>query len=769
MKRIKDFFVKVYRKIVDLHIPGRIFSFFKKFVLKIKDICLKLFNKLISQDIKLYILLSILFSSLLLSFTIFDESLLRLISAVEDLCTSLLYWFWFCYGELLRMLFKIQTPTVNPLFLKFPRSSFEELLNIDFVGLMTRLDRAKTSFWVMFPEYNQWVYNLLFYGLLMFTNLGLCVFLLGFLFYRLMFSSNGRPVGYVSKPAQIYFKLTEKIIKPSKAFVIDLLKYASEHTKITYWIFAVWLANINIITVGIEFFSFYYYFICTLDLAAVLLVIAYVGLDFTVLLLSLPLLYWLVVGARIYYRVCEEQGLDNLKHMEAMNCGYLKTLDVVCLIVGEPGTGKTTLLVDMFLSWINIFKDENLKTIFKYELYFPSFPWASFREDIYTRIENREFYCIPNLEEYVDLLIDFYEITAQNGFIYGYRDDIYKTSVNVGNRQISLREALKEYGKAFMLYTNENLGISNFPIRMDGNFDESKYFKKWNGNFFERKKVSRLTHILNQDMLRHGVKMDPESKEIGVLGPSVIGWTEISKDLGNQLTNSGYKAESNVCNPKNEKSIHSFMFARHVKALIDNFPYIRFITDDQRAANVAASAVGLMCVINISGKSEMKIALPGFDWYLELEGFIATQFNKLSMKRENVRGDVTLSWILIKQIVSCFSLPAQRMRNCFGYEELTLLRQAGNAFSGNEGAQNTAGQASEHVYYKMYWKNYSDRFISDSHAAAYAEAQKRAGIGIDDIPCYQNLRMSPEEIEYQCSRLGNELINMICQNKNTDS
>jgi hypothetical protein len=447
--------------------------------------------------------------------------------------------------------------------------------------------------------------------------------------------------------------------------------------------------------------------------------------------------------------------------MEAMNCGFLKTLDVVCLIVGEPGTGKTTLLVDMFLSWINIYKDKSLKTIFKYELYFPSFPWASFREDILIRIENREFYCASKLEKYVDLVMDFYEITGQNGFIYGYRDDIYKTTVNVGSRKISLREALKEYGKAFRLYVNENLGISNLPIRMDGNFDNSKYLKKWNGNFFEKKEVSRLSHILNQDMLRHGVKMDPASAEIGTLGPSVIAWTEISKDLCNQITNSGYKAEAVTCNPKNEKSNYSFMFARHIKALIDNFPYIRFITDDQRAANVAASAVGLMCVINISCKSEIMIALPGFDFYLELEGYVSKYFNKLSLKRENVRGDVTLSWILIKQMVSCFSLPAQRMRSCFSYEELTLLRQAGNAFSGNEGAQNAAGAATEHVYYKMHWKDYNDRFISDCWSPAYAEAQERAGIGIDDIPCYQNLQPTPEELEYQRSRLGNDLLKAI--------
>ena len=201
------------------------------------------------------------------------------------------------------------------------------------------------------------------------------------------------------------------------------------------------------------------------------------------------------------------------------------------------------------------------------------------------------------------------------------------------------------------------------------------------------------------------------------------------------------------------------MFIRHALTLIDNNPYIRIITDDQRAVNVAAASVALMCVVNITKMSETKIAINGFDWLFALDGAVTKQFNKVSKKRENVRGDITLSWLLIKQAVSCLNLPAERLRQQFGYEELILLKQAGNAFSGNEGSQNTAGQASSHTYYKMYWKIYNDRFISDTHAPVFAEDQKRCGIGIDDTPTYKDLRMSVDEIEYHRSRLGNDLAN----------
>ncbi len=719
----------------------------------------KALNKILNVDVRHYVLLCFLFASLFFSFTVYEGSLVRFVSALEDLCTSFLYWLFFGYGALAELLFGIDLPNVRATLLSFPQVSVEEIFNVDLAGLLAKLKNFPIAFGQLFGAYNVLLFNALFYLVVLGSGFIGAILLLLVAFYMMMFSKNDRPVGYVSKPARAYFSFNLQFIKPVKEFYSSLYSYAEEHNIFIYLLLAVWLLNFNVFTVFAELVAFYLYFICTFSLKALGFIFAYVGLDLLLLLLSMPLLYWLVAAGYCYYRVRYEQGVDELKHMEAKNCGYLKTLDLIVLIVGEPGTGKTTLLVDMFLSMINIYKDDSLKSLLKFELYFPSFPWARFRADLSDKIASRELPSQAHIIAYVDTFMDFYEVTGDTNFIYGYRTDIYKTTVDVGNREIPLRDALREYARAFAIYINENLGISNLPIRMDGNFDDSKYFKKWNGNFFEKKKLSRLSHILNQDMLRRGVKMDPNSKEIGAFGPSVIGWTEISKDLGNQNTNAQYKADSLTCNPKNEKINHSFMFIRHALTLIDNNPYIRIITDDQRAVNVAAASVALMCVVNITEKSETKIAINGFDWLFAFDDVVTKQFNKLSKKRENARGDITLSWLLIKQAVSCLTLPAERLRQQFGYEELTLLKQAGNAFSGNEGSQNTAGQASLHTYYKIYWKIYNDRFISDTHVPVFAEDQKRCGIGIDDIPTYKDLRMSVDEIEYHRSRLGNDLAN----------
>ena len=718
------------------------------------------FCNFFKQDSRFYVLLGFLALSLGFGFTVYSDSLRRLISAVQDAGTSIAYWAVNTYGMLLHIFFGLELPEIEATFMSFPQQSFEEIFHIDFLGLAFRLRRFFEAFPTSYGAYKLFLSENLYYFSL-FTSLIIpLLVLVPVLVVLLIFSGNGKPTGYVSKPARLYFRFLERVLKPTGKYISSFVDYCQTHKKTSYVIISVWLVNFNVLTICFELIAFYYYGLITADPKAILYIVGYVAMDLLLLLVSAPLLYWLSVFGYVYYHICKYFGLEKLKAMEAMNCGFLKTLDIIVLISGEPGTGKTTLLVDMFLSWINIFKEDSLKSMYKFEMYFPMFPWARYREDLSSHF-GAELKVLPDVEDYVDRLEATFNSTSDDEILYGYNTSLYKTVVDIGGRDLSLFEALKEYGKAFKQYSNENLGIANFSIRMDGNFDESKYFKKWNGNFFERKEISRNAHILNQDMLRHGVKKDPTSKEIGAFGPCVIAWAEISKDLGNQNSNAQYKADSPTCNVKNEKMLHSFMFIRHVRALIDNNPQIRMLSDDQRVSNVSAAAVGLMCTINIQGKSETKIALPGFDWYLDFEAWFSKHSKKWNENRENVRGDVTLSWLLIKQLFSLIKMPAERIRNQFGYEELQLLRQAGNAFGSTDGARNAAGAPTEHVYYKMYWKVYNYRFISDSHSSVYAQAQQRSGISIDDIPTYQDLRMTPDEIRYQRSRLGDELLDML--------
>ena len=720
----------------------------------------KIKDKLLSMDSRSLLLLALIFLSAIFGFTVFRSSLIRVIQSAEDLITSFLYWFFFCFEGLIIGILGY-CPSVHATVRELPTVSFQELLNIDLVGLTARLTRFPEAFLSMFYDYNVLIVNVIYYVVLFGSNLLLIVLLIVFLCFKLMMGKNDLPNGHVSLPARIYLGFLEKVLTPMRKSLSSFLEYMCKHKLMSVCLILVWAVNLNLISPIFEAVALYYYFISSFDLLALAIYLLVLMLDILVLFLSMPMIYWLMVGGYVYYRVCEARGLDDLRHMEAKNCGFIKTLDIVVLITGEPGTGKTTTAVDMIQSTVNIFKSEDLDTMMKYEMYFPAFPFAMLREEIDERRRSGEFYCLPNVEDYVDVLMDFYEIMSESGFLWGYSTYIHGDRVDVGNRDISLRHALKEYGKAYFEYMTKNPVISNFPIRLDGDHAAEGRLKLWDGDFFRRKEVSRYAHILNQDMLRHGVKVDPTGAEIGMFGPSVIGWTEISKDLGNQNTNAHLKADSMTSNAKNEKSIYSFMLARHAKTLIDNNVHIRFFTDDQRASNVMAAAVGLMSVLTIKERSETLIAIPGMDAIFILNDAVARPFEKLLKERESVRGDITLSFLIIKRTAGFIRLLRDRIVNRYGYEEITLVRQQGSAYSGNTGVVNATGAVKEHKYYKSYMKVYSDRFPSDIFSEAYATAQKAAGRGIDDIPEYKALYPSLSEMEYQRSRLTSDIIKAV--------
>ena len=720
----------------------------------------RLGKRIWNANVRLWWLLSILFFSVVLFFEHYTASLGRFLEALRDLGTSCAHWFFFVFEEPLRANFgAIEFPHAT--ILDFPAITFEEILGIDFTALFAKFRSFPDTFPASFGAYNEWLFKTLY--LIALILMALTPFLLYLIPYgkKASLTKSDQEVGTVRRSAKVLLWIVKKCFVPIGKLVREFIDFMAEHKRITYFLFFVWLLNFNVITVGLEAFSFYFYFISSFDFLAVLLFLLKLLFDVLILLFCMPLLYWAVVSFRVYYRYREFQALDELRHMEAKNCGYLKTLDIVTLIIGEPGKGKTTLLTDFVLSWVNIYKEESLRILYKYEMMFPAFCFGKFREDLIDKIEQHEIFCLPQVNDYVDKLFADYEDTKDKGLLYGYDADFCRMTVDIGMRVVSLKEAMKIYGRAFLVYYNNNPSLSNYPIRFDGNFDDSKYMKRWNGDFFTRKKESRFSRILNQDMLRHGRKMDPSSAYNGTFGYGVYSHTELAKSVGNQNTNAQYKAEAKECNPKNDKHSYAYMMGRHPFSTVDNFVFFRFIGDEQRASSLMAEELGLMSVLSIGEKSDLKLAIEGFDWLYDLKNNLDKKFNKFYWQRENVRGDVTVSMLCLKHVISFLRLACERLDNRFGYRETELIRQQGSAFSGNQGTTNTAGAAQSHIYYQMNMKDYSDRFMTDCYSQLYAKAQKACGMGIMDMQEYSSLGMTPEEMDLQNDHFMKKLMKMI--------
>ncbi len=718
----------------------------------------KLLKRIWNADERIWVYLSLFFFSVFLMFEYYTMSLTAFLRGLKDFGTSVGFWFCFSFEKPLAKIFG-HAPTVYASFTDLSELSLAELIDLE--RIQAKLLAFPKGFCHMFGDYNLWLFDKIYqlsFALLIFSPF---IFLMMVMLKGNAVVENDRPNGEFSKAARAVLFVIEKIVLPCVRSCSSFLNFVVKHKAMAYLLIVVWLLNLNVLTLVLDVFAFYFYFIASFRFSAFLMLLAKVLLDALLLLMLMSVFYWLAAAAWIWYRCRENEALDELKHMESKNCGFLKTLDIVTLIIGEPGKGKTTLLTDMVLSWVNIFKTEALKILYRYEMMFPGFAFSKYREDLIGKIQNHEIFCLPQVNDMADAVFAEYEQTKNRDLLCGYKADIFPMSVDLGNRDISLQKALKTYGRAFLVYYNNNPSLSNFPIRFDGSFDDSERMKLWDGDFFKRKKESRYSRILNQDMLRFGKKMDPSSPYNGAFGYGIYSHTELAKSVGNQNTNAEYKTEDEKCNPKNDKHSYSFMMGRHPYSTIDNFVFFRYIGDEQRASSLMAEELGLMSVLAIGSKGDLEVTLKGFEWLFQLRDWLDSEFSKFYWKRENARGDVTLSMLLLKCAVRAVKLSCERLENRFGYRKVELIKQSGSAFSGNSGTVSTAGSAESFTYYQMYMKTYSDRFMTDCYSKLFGEAQKACGMGIMDMKEYGCLDMTVEEMQAQNDHFMIRLMKML--------
>ena len=122
---------------------------------------------------------------------------------------------------------------------------------------------------------------------------------------------------------------------------------------------------------------------------------------------------------------------------------------------------------------------------------------------------------------------------------------------------------------------------------------------------------SRHSHILDFDMLRLGRKVIENNKNANAFEFGVVVITEIGKERGNNLENQDKKKKDEGTNQKNDLFNSWLKMVRH-SATVDNYPFVRVITDDQRPTSWGADARDLCDIIHIKESGEPKLAMPFF-------------------------------------------------------------------------------------------------------------------------------------------------------------
>lgn len=266
-------------------------------------------------------------------------------------------------------------------------------------------------------------------------------------------------------------------------------------------------------------------------------------------------------------------------------------------------------------------------------------------------------------------------------------------------------------------------------------------FPAWDTDFFKRDSrlldsFSRHAYILDFDSLRLGKKVlaDNPRKDSFEFGVVVI--TEVGKERGNSIENAEKKKKDGGANQKNDLFNSWLKMVRH-SATVDNYPFVKVITDEQRPESWGADARDLCDIVHIRESGETRLLMPFFTLSELLYAFVFGKFSDVYGEYRYVRSDNTLLMHCIKGIASRLHSYYTRNYNTFGCCTLSVQTESGTQ----------DGVLEDKKYYLMSKKVYSKRFATDCFSEYYTEKALRSPVGLNELKEYLTERATFEELK----------------------
>ena len=273
-------------------------------------------------------------------------------------------------------------------------------------------------------------------------------------------------------------------------------------------------------------------------------------------------------------------------------------------------------------------------------------------------------------------------------------------------------------------------------------------FPMWVLDFFPDRfrKEDRHSHIIDFDALRLGKRLIKDNPKIGSFEFGVLAITEIGKERGNNLELKEIKKSTSETNQKNDMFNSWLKMCRH-SATVDNFPFIKVFTDEQRPESWGADARDLCDIINIAESGELKLALPFYTIEEMIAEWAFNQFMGLYYDFRFRRGDNTLLVYILKGLTAWIYRRNKKIYNKYGYSVLRLEKERGTQ----------DGKVCRKKYYIMNIKTYRKRFITDCFSDYFNDLAKRTKVGLMDYLEYETEKASIEELKAQNSYFVNSL------------
>lgn len=711
-------------------------------------------KKIKKLNYKHYICIFICLCFVGISIWIFPKAYTRVFESIKDLWYSIKY--YFC--ELFEIDYNF-SPTVNDIsnikwtpILNLPKTWDEFTVNWHSYW---KLFASKSNLSSYFTFIGNLVYNISKILILVVIP----VILLLFIAFQRYLSKHNNDYNKDSKPLKFTKYVAIKTYIPAKKWLIEFLSFCKEKKYLKIWLF-IWLFNFNALTMIMEFLAFYFYFCISFDFIHIYTQVYKLFCDLSVMFAFIPLWLWVIITYIIFDKIRKRIGYNRLNHFERKNCGFINERPIVLMVCGTMGKKKTTAITDIALSQEVMFRDKAFELLQQNDMKFPNFPWILLENEIKKQMKKHKIYNLATCKIFVEEKHQKFMRRMCNKNIFNYDYKRYGLFFNNNLSLINIWQVIENYTQLYFIYIiQSSLCISNYSIRTDNIFADCGNFPMWDTDFFERDvniqdKTSRHAHIIDFDALRLGRKVIEDNYKQNSFEFGVVNITEIGKERKNNLELKETKKNETTTNQKNDGFNNWLKMIRH-SATVDNFPFVKVISDEQRPESWGADARDLCDIVHIRETSEKKLAMPFFGIYELIYNLVFRKFIDLYYKYRFNRSDNTLFMYTYKKIASMLNNKYVRIYNTFGYCTLDIDVENGTQ----------DGQVQDRKYYLMSKKIYSKRFSTDCFSDFFTSKSLSSPIGINDLAEYETEKATLSELKEQNSYFINDLIELEKQDK----
>lgn len=550
-------------------------------------------------------------------------------------------------------------------------------------------------------------------------------------------------------PLRIYKAVTGHRTEPLKRFLRQYFEFVKQHNSIWIIWLIIWVFNLNFATVITEFFAFYFYFAVSFDFKAIYTQIVKLFIDLQVIVKHVPLWIILIFVWLIFERWRKNLATAKLRRMENANRGFINDLPIVSMTCGSMGKKKTTIITDMALSQEVMFRNIAYGKLQETDMKFPNFGWIAFEMELRKCMEYGTVYNLATVKEWIKVKRARYEKHHNDLLqLYGYDSERYGLYYRDGLKTSYIFDVLSTYAQLYFIYViQSSLIVANYSIREDNRLIDGGNFPIWSTDFFSKNpRPSRHAHILDFDILRLGKKVLENNPSAGSFEFGVVAITEVGKERGNNLELKEVKKGTEETNQKNDLFNSWLKMCRH-SATVDNYPFIKVFTDEQRPSSWGADARELCDIVHIVSSGNTRLALPFFTIEDMLNEWLFNRFINLYEDFRFNRGDNTLFIYLLKKVTAFVYRRNAVIYNTYGYSISNIEKERGTM----------DGKTEKKKYYLMNKKIYSQRFSTDCFSDYFNELAKGTHIGMNDYTEYATEKASVQELKRQNSYFINSL------------